>query len=143
MGKKAQCWGKRRAFEPPIPSAARASSLLLLLLQDVKFQLRHDISELHAASSAAQALSPGQLALLQLVLGSGLYPQLAVPDSFNQTRKDTDQASGRPACLPESPLLAYSSDESSESVPYCRTGSKTFLVSAAGSRGCCSTSRLL
>ncbi|KAJ6663570.1 hypothetical protein lerEdw1_009649 [Lerista edwardsae] len=61
-------------------------------IQDVKFQLRHDISELHAASSAAQALSPGQLALLQLVLGSGLYPQLAVPDPFNQTRKDSDQA---------------------------------------------------
>ncbi|XP_034974407.1 probable ATP-dependent RNA helicase DHX34 isoform X2 [Zootoca vivipara] len=60
-------------------------------IQDVKFQLRHDVAELRAASSVAQALSPGRLALLQLVLGRGLYPQLAVPDPFNQTRKDSDQ----------------------------------------------------
>ncbi|XP_077788581.1 putative ATP-dependent RNA helicase DHX34 [Podarcis muralis] len=60
-------------------------------IQDVKFQLRHDVAELRAASSVGQALSPGRLALLQLVLGRGLYPQLAVPDPFNQTRKDSDQ----------------------------------------------------
>ncbi|XP_066495045.1 probable ATP-dependent RNA helicase DHX34 [Tiliqua scincoides] len=60
-------------------------------IQDVRFQLRHNVRELQAAAAAAQALSSGQLALLQLVLGSGLYPQLAVPDPFNQTRKDSDQ----------------------------------------------------
>ncbi|KAJ7303869.1 hypothetical protein JRQ81_011377 [Phrynocephalus forsythii] len=60
-------------------------------VQDVKFQLRHNVDELQAASSAAQSLSSGQLSLLQLVLGRGLYPQLAVPDAFNQSRKDSDQ----------------------------------------------------
>ncbi|XP_015262611.1 PREDICTED: probable ATP-dependent RNA helicase DHX34 [Gekko japonicus] len=60
-------------------------------IQDVKFQLRHNVSELQAAASAAQGLSRPQLALLQLVLGRGLYPQLAVPDPFNGTRKDSDQ----------------------------------------------------
>ncbi|XP_020642936.3 putative ATP-dependent RNA helicase DHX34 [Pogona vitticeps] len=59
--------------------------------QDIKFQLRHNVEELRAASSAAQSLSPGKLSLLQLVLGRGLYPQLAIPDAFNQSRKDSDQ----------------------------------------------------
>nr|XP_056701723.1 probable ATP-dependent RNA helicase DHX34 [Euleptes europaea] len=60
-------------------------------IQDVKFQLRHNVSELQAAASVGQGLSRPQLALLQLVLGRGLYPQLAVPDPFNSTRKDSDQ----------------------------------------------------
>ncbi|XP_062995802.1 probable ATP-dependent RNA helicase DHX34 [Elgaria multicarinata webbii] len=60
-------------------------------IQDVKFQLRHNVDELRASSSLSHALSPGQLALLQLVLGRGLYPQLAVPDPFNKTRKDSEQ----------------------------------------------------
>uniref|UniRef100_A0A8D0B4S7 DExH-box helicase 34 n=1 Tax=Salvator merianae TaxID=96440 RepID=A0A8D0B4S7_SALMN len=58
-------------------------------IQDVKFKLRHNLSELQAA--AAQVLSPDQCALLQLVVGRGLYPQLAIPDPFNATRKDSDQ----------------------------------------------------
>ncbi|XP_007445092.3 probable ATP-dependent RNA helicase DHX34 [Python bivittatus] len=60
-------------------------------IQDVKFQLRHDMEELQAAASEAQGLSSSQLALLQLVLGRGLYPQLAVPDPFNETRKNSEQ----------------------------------------------------
>ncbi|XP_044285668.1 probable ATP-dependent RNA helicase DHX34 isoform X2 [Varanus komodoensis] len=60
-------------------------------IQDVKFQLRHDMEELQAASSLGQKLSPGRLALLQLVLGRGLYPQLAIPDPFNKARKDSEQ----------------------------------------------------
>nr|XP_060639692.1 probable ATP-dependent RNA helicase DHX34 [Anolis sagrei ordinatus] len=60
-------------------------------IQDVKFQLRHNVDELRSAASLGQALSPGQLSLLQLVLGRGLYPQLAVPDPYNKTRKDSDQ----------------------------------------------------
>ncbi|KAH0631464.1 hypothetical protein JD844_005796 [Phrynosoma platyrhinos] len=57
----------------------------------VDIQLRHNVEELRAAASLGQALSSGQLSLLQLVLGRGLYPQLAVPDPFNKTRKDSDQ----------------------------------------------------
>lgn len=60
-------------------------------IQDVKFKLRHDLAQLQAAASSAQDLSREQLALLKLVLGRGLYPQLAVPDAFNSSRKDSDQ----------------------------------------------------
>ncbi|XP_021238564.1 probable ATP-dependent RNA helicase DHX34 [Numida meleagris] len=58
-------------------------------IQDVKFQLRHDVAELQAASSSI--LSPSHLSLLKLVLCRGLYPQLAVPDPLNESRKDSDQ----------------------------------------------------
>uniref|UniRef100_A0A8V5GT56 Uncharacterized protein n=1 Tax=Melopsittacus undulatus TaxID=13146 RepID=A0A8V5GT56_MELUD len=58
-------------------------------IQDVKFQLRHDVSELQASSSLVLASS--QLALLQLVLCRGLYPQLALPDPFNGSRRDSEQ----------------------------------------------------
>uniref|UniRef100_F6S0L4 Probable ATP-dependent RNA helicase DHX34 n=2 Tax=Callithrix jacchus TaxID=9483 RepID=F6S0L4_CALJA len=60
-------------------------------IQDVKFKLRHDLAQLQAAASSARDLSREQLALLKLVLGRGLYPQLAVPDAFNSSRKDSDQ----------------------------------------------------
>ncbi|KAB1273752.1 putative ATP-dependent RNA helicase DHX34 [Camelus dromedarius] len=59
--------------------------------QDVKFKLRHNLEQLQAAASSAQALTRDQMALLKLVLGQGLYPQLAVPDPFNSGRKDSDQ----------------------------------------------------
>ncbi|XP_058051146.1 probable ATP-dependent RNA helicase DHX34 isoform X2 [Ahaetulla prasina] len=60
-------------------------------IQDVNFQLRHDMEELQAAACEGHELSTGQLALLQLVLARGLYPQLAAPDPFNETRKDSEQ----------------------------------------------------
>ncbi|XP_032083423.1 probable ATP-dependent RNA helicase DHX34 isoform X4 [Thamnophis elegans] len=60
-------------------------------IQDVNFQLRHDMEELQAAACEGHRLSTGQLALLQLVLARGLYPQLAAPDPFNETRKDSEQ----------------------------------------------------
>ncbi|XP_075463161.1 putative ATP-dependent RNA helicase DHX34 isoform X3 [Ascaphus truei] len=60
-------------------------------IQDVKFKLRHNVDELQASSSAAQGLSSQQLSLLKLIVCRGLYPQLAVPDAFNSSRKDSDQ----------------------------------------------------
>ncbi|XP_070620414.1 probable ATP-dependent RNA helicase DHX34 isoform X2 [Erythrolamprus reginae] len=61
-------------------------------MQDVNFQLRQDMEELQAAAREGQGgLSSGPWALLQLVLARGLYPQLAVPDPFNETRKDSEQ----------------------------------------------------
>nr|KAF6281853.1 DExH-box helicase 34 [Pipistrellus kuhlii] len=60
-------------------------------IQDVKFKLRHNLEQLQAAASSAQALTRDQMALLRLVLARGLYPQLAVPDPFNSGRKDSDQ----------------------------------------------------
>ncbi|XP_048646597.1 probable ATP-dependent RNA helicase DHX34 isoform X2 [Marmota marmota marmota] len=60
-------------------------------IQDVKFKLRHNLEQLQAAASSAQDLTRDQLIMLKLVLGRGLYPQLAVPDAFNSGRKDSDQ----------------------------------------------------
>nr|XP_058901721.1 probable ATP-dependent RNA helicase DHX34 isoform X3 [Kogia breviceps] len=60
-------------------------------IQDVKFKLRHNLQQLQAATSSAQALTRDHMALLKLVLGRGLYPQLAIPDPFNSGRKDSDQ----------------------------------------------------
>ncbi|NXT80871.1 DHX34 helicase, partial [Zapornia atra] len=58
-------------------------------IQDVKFKLRHNVDELQAVSSSS--LSSSELTLLKLVLCRGLYPQLAVPDALNSSRKDSDQ----------------------------------------------------
>lgn len=57
----------------------------------MKFKLRHNLKQLQAAASLAQALTQDQMVLLKLVLGRGLYPQLAIPDPFNSGRKDSDQ----------------------------------------------------
>lgn len=73
-----------------------------LSLQDVKFKLRHNLDQLQAAASSAQDLTRDQLALLKLVLGRGLYPQLAVPDAFNSGRKDSDQVGFLLPPVPES-----------------------------------------
>ncbi|NXO02320.1 DHX34 helicase, partial [Rhinopomastus cyanomelas] len=51
-------------------------------IQDVKFQLRHNLEELQSLSSLSQ--SPDQLTLLKLVLCRGLYPQLALPDPLSR-----------------------------------------------------------
>ncbi|XP_034557105.1 probable ATP-dependent RNA helicase DHX34 [Notolabrus celidotus] len=60
-------------------------------IQEVKFKLRHNVSELQEAVSVSQDLSSRQQALLKLLLCRGLYPQLALPDEHNTTRKDSDQ----------------------------------------------------
>lgn len=53
--------------------------------------MRHNVSELQDAVNVSQDLSSRQQALLKLLLCRGLYPQLALPDEHNTTRKDSDQ----------------------------------------------------
>uniref|UniRef100_A0A671KU73 RNA helicase n=1 Tax=Sinocyclocheilus anshuiensis TaxID=1608454 RepID=A0A671KU73_9TELE len=60
-------------------------------IQEVKFKLRHNVNELQEAAYASADLSSRQQALLKLVLCRGLYPQLAMPDEHNATRKDSEQ----------------------------------------------------
>lgn len=72
--------------------------MLFVLQQDVKFKLRHNVSELQEAVSSSQDLSSRQQALLKLLLCRGLYPQLALPDEHNSTRKDSEQV--RPPAAP-------------------------------------------
>lgn len=65
------------------------------LQQEVKFKLRHNLSELQEAVTVSQDLSSRQQALLKLLVCRGLYPQLALPDEHNSTRKESEQV--RPA----------------------------------------------
>ncbi|XP_027565066.1 probable ATP-dependent RNA helicase DHX34, partial [Neopelma chrysocephalum] len=58
-------------------------------IRDVRFQLRHDPRELRLTCGAH--LAPPQVALLGLVLARGLYPQLALPDPLNGSRRDSEQ----------------------------------------------------
>ncbi|XP_073405442.1 probable ATP-dependent RNA helicase DHX34 [Dendrobates tinctorius] len=60
-------------------------------IQDVKFKLRHNVDELRNLSGAGEELSSKRLSLLKLIVCDGLYPQVALPDSFNSCRKDSDQ----------------------------------------------------
>ncbi|XP_072309089.1 probable ATP-dependent RNA helicase DHX34 [Eucyclogobius newberryi] len=60
-------------------------------IQEVKFKLRHNVSELQDAVSACRDLSSRKQALLKLLVCRGLYPQLALPDEHNTARKDSDQ----------------------------------------------------
>lgn len=60
-------------------------------IQEVKFKLRHNVSELQEAVNVSQDLSSRQQALLKLLLCRGFYPQLALPDEHNSTRKDSEQ----------------------------------------------------
>lgn len=60
-------------------------------IQEVKFKLRHNVSELKDAVNVSQDMSSRQQALLKLLLCRGLYPQLALPDEHNTTRKDSEQ----------------------------------------------------
>uniref|UniRef100_A0A9J7Y4J3 DEAH (Asp-Glu-Ala-His) box polypeptide 34 n=2 Tax=Cyprinus carpio TaxID=7962 RepID=A0A9J7Y4J3_CYPCA len=60
-------------------------------IQEVKFKLRHNVNELQEAAYASADLSSRQQTLLKLVLCRGLYPQLAMPDEHNATRKDSEQ----------------------------------------------------
>ncbi|CAK6957912.1 probable ATP-dependent RNA helicase DHX34 [Scomber scombrus] len=60
-------------------------------IQEVKFKLRHNVSELQEAVSISQDLPSRQQALLKLLLCRGLYPQLALPDEHNSNRKDSEQ----------------------------------------------------
>ncbi|XP_037630176.1 probable ATP-dependent RNA helicase DHX34 [Sebastes umbrosus] len=60
-------------------------------IQEVKFKLRHNVSELQEAANVSQDMSSRQQALLKLLLCRGLYPQLALPDEHNSTRKDSEQ----------------------------------------------------
>lgn len=64
---------------------------LFSVKQEVKFKLRHNMTELQEAVSVSQDLSSRQQALLKLLLCRGLYPQMALPDEHNTSRKDSDQ----------------------------------------------------
>lgn len=57
------------------------------------------MTELQDAVSVSQDLSSRQQALLKLLLCRGLYPQMALPDEHNTSRKDSDQVGPSAAAI--------------------------------------------
>ncbi|XP_048475828.1 probable ATP-dependent RNA helicase DHX34 [Rhincodon typus] len=53
--------------------------------------VKDDVKDLRAAYSSSRGLGAHQLPLLKLLMCRGLYPQLAVSDEFNSSRKDSEQ----------------------------------------------------
>lgn len=104
--------------------------------QDVKFKLRHSLDQLQAATTSAQDLTRDQVALLKLVLGRGLYPQLAVPDPFNSSRKDSDQV-GLHLLAGPTWVLSFSGPSLPRSVPGTQRYGNSPGPALVGSRPAC------
>eukprot|EP00794_Sanderia_malayensis_P005629 gene5629-6325_t len=59
-------------------------------IQAVQFQLTHDLDKLHKISANRQ-FSYREINILKIIICSGLYPQVAVPDESNPWRRDSDR----------------------------------------------------
>ena len=57
----------------------------------LEFDYRHDLSLEQTAPCDPASLSHNQLTMLKLILCSGLYPNLAFPDTANMSRRISDQ----------------------------------------------------
>lgn len=59
-----------------------------LTATELDFALTHNISELARASS--RGLTVSELNLVKLIISSGLYPNVAISDEANASRKESD-----------------------------------------------------
>ncbi len=57
-------------------------------LRDVDFKLSHTLQDIHHSSAT---LSKHDLNVIKIILCSGLYPNLALPDEHNANHKESDQ----------------------------------------------------
>lgn len=60
-------------------------------IRDVEFRLINDLNALKELSSDSQNYRSKDINMLKLILCSGLYPQVAIADEFNNYKRDTDQ----------------------------------------------------
>ena len=60
-------------------------------LNDVEFKMRHNLMKLEASSKRSRQFTIRDINLLKLIVSSGLFPQIALPDESNQYRKQTEQ----------------------------------------------------
>ncbi|XP_047128394.1 probable ATP-dependent RNA helicase DHX34 isoform X1 [Hydra vulgaris] len=63
----------------------------LVDINDINFKLRHNLSSLEKSSMRNRKFTHRDIILLKLILSSGLYPQIAVPDETNPWRKQNEQ----------------------------------------------------
>ena len=60
-------------------------------IRDIEFRLLNDLSTLKEMSTDSQNYRTKDINMLKLILCSGLYPQVAIADEFNNYKRDSDQ----------------------------------------------------
>ncbi|CAF1168729.1 unnamed protein product [Adineta steineri] len=60
-------------------------------IRDIEFRLINDLSVLKDMSTDSQNYRSKDINMLKLILCSGLYPQVAIADEFNNYKRDCDQ----------------------------------------------------
>ena len=60
-------------------------------INDVEFKMRHNLMKLEASSKKNRRFTIRDINLLKLIISSGLFPQVVLPDEANQYRKQTEQ----------------------------------------------------
>lgn len=60
-------------------------------IRDLEFKLTHNLDKLQAGSTARRSFTLREINLLKIILCSGLYPNLAIPDEGNTGKRDSEQ----------------------------------------------------
>ena len=60
-------------------------------LNDIDFKLRHNLLKLEESSKQNRRFTIRDVNLLKLIVSSGLFPQIVLPDESNQWRKQSEQ----------------------------------------------------
>lgn len=60
-------------------------------IRDLEFKMTHDLDKLLEDSSERRSFTLRDINLLKIILCSGLYPNLAVPDETNSFKRDSEQ----------------------------------------------------
>jgi hypothetical protein len=60
-------------------------------IRDIEFRLINDVAGLKEMSTNSQNYRSKDINMLKLILCSGLYPQVAIADEFNNYKRDCDQ----------------------------------------------------
>ncbi|CAF3706816.1 unnamed protein product, partial [Rotaria sp. Silwood1] len=60
-------------------------------IRDIEFRIINDLSTLKEMSTDSQNYRSKDINMLKLILCSGLYPQIAIADEFNNYKRDCDQ----------------------------------------------------
>jgi len=60
-------------------------------IRDIEFRLINDLNALKEMSTDSQNYRSKDINMLKLILCSGLYPQIAIADEFNNYKRDCDQ----------------------------------------------------
>jgi hypothetical protein len=107
--------------------------------QAIEFSYRHDADELHSRTERyhSSKLSATQISILKMIICSGLYPNMAIADPANVSRRATDQVYHtrykRFAALHPTSVFAMNSDfqEKTKGAHLLELSGNSFLDAAA------------